>query len=133
MKRALQVIWAILRARTFLKCPFCKGAGGSVVGYYEPEWTECYECYSEWDNLADMGMEWFQGRVSLLNYLRSRIAIACGLWSREKIKHSVGCKLGRHLWMDESEIEDGLEVCCVCYSHRKRSRLLGLELVEKAE
>lgn len=74
----MKKLWLIIWHRPFVTCPFCKGRGGDVVGYYEPEWTECRECWDYWKDLDDWGLAWFAGRLPLLKFIQARASIWCG-------------------------------------------------------
>lgn len=72
-------LWLIARHRPFFTCPFCRGNGGAMSGYYEPEWCECSACWPRWEGLEDHGMKWFIGRMPLMDYLRAGSSIWAGL------------------------------------------------------
>jgi hypothetical protein len=120
----LKKLFLILKHRSIFCCPFCKGHGGEVSGYYEPEWTECHCCYEHYDELNDHGMEWFVGRVPLWVWIRAKVSIRCEFWFCGTIRNCIRCRMGWHYWMDESRIEPGYEVCACCYTARKNGVLL---------
>ncbi len=107
--------WLILKHRPFFRCPFCEGKGGAMSGYYEPEWSECYECYRSWEPLVDCGVDWFEGRLALLDWIRAKAAQRCGIWQICGLRQLLACKLGWHRWMNEDAIQPGLRICCICY------------------
>lgn len=72
LAKALVFFWRM----PLVRCPFCKGAGGEVSGYYEPEWSECMWCWSQADWLADNVSPWFEGRVHPLRWPRLKILAA---------------------------------------------------------
>jgi hypothetical protein len=109
--------WLIVKRRPFLRCPFCKGEGGAVQGYYEPEWTECRVCFDHWNELDDYSMPWFVGRLPLLQWIRAKVAQRFGLWYVVSVREALLCRLGFHRWRPEDGIEPGLRICCRCYEH----------------
>ncbi len=108
-------LWLVIKHRSFFRCPFCEGKGGAMSGYYEPEWSECHACHRHWDDLVDHGLGWVEGRLPLLEWLRAKVAIRCGIGFICRFREAAACKLGWHYWMDEDDIEPGLKICCVCY------------------
>jgi hypothetical protein len=109
-------LWLVVKHRPLVKCPFCKGKGGEVSGYYEPEWCECHACYDHWEQLTDHGLRWFEGRLPVWEYLRARASIRFGLWYPARFRDLIRCKMGRHRWVDE--VDHSMQICCVCYEHR---------------
>lgn len=111
-------IWLVIKHRPWLRCPFCQGKGGEVSGYYEPEWTECRDCWPYYRDLEDHRWTWFVGRLPLLQWLRAKASIRFGLWYTADFSDIIKCKCGRHRWMDETDMEPGLYVCATCYEHK---------------
>lgn len=114
--------WLVVRHRPFFTCPLCKGKGGAMQGYYEPEWSECSACYERWESLDDHGWTWFVGRLPLLDYLRCRASIRCGMWELTRFRDLIRCKLGIHRWHDDEAV--GKPICCVCYEVKGEKREL---------
>lgn len=85
--------WLILRHLPLLSCPLCEGAGGAMVGYEEPEWSECYFCWDGWKDLDDYGLQWFIGRINPLRWPKSKLILATG---HHSFRGWVLCRLGRH-------------------------------------
>lgn len=114
-------LWLIVRHRPLITCPICKGVGGEISGYYEPEWSECSACWHHWEDLEDHGMPWFVGRLPLLMYVRARLSLRFGLWYPARFRDVLGCKLGIHSWMSEEEscAGPGTRLCGVCYAMKK--------------
>jgi hypothetical protein len=110
--------WVVLKHRSFLVCPFCKGSGGEVSGYYEPEWSECATCFKHYEEFDDHGMQWFVGRLPLIAWIRAKASIRFGLWYSARFRDLLACKFGRHRWMDEGpdgDSEKRLHICATCY------------------
>lgn len=114
LKDWLTKAWLIVKHRPLITCPWCKGTGGAIEGYYEPEWQECRECYHHWEELSDYGLDWFAGRLPVLQYLRARVSIWAGLWFTARISDALRCKAGYHDFADHSHWEPGLEICSTC-------------------
>lgn len=126
-------IWMLAKHRPFITCPFCDGKGGAMSGYYEPEWSECRECYPHWEPLTDCGPEWCVGRLPVWEWVRARISLAFGLWYIANIRTVIACRLGFHDWMNEDRMEPGLRICCVCYQSGHVSRDgKGVDVTEDA-
>lgn len=113
-KTVLYLRTAITYVRFFavIKCPVCKGEGGWMSGYYEPEWECCPVCSFGWDYSSK---NWFrriaseiefEGRTSPSKWLKSKIANTDLSWSR-----IIKCKLGWHVPFSKGE-----QVCCHCYT-----------------
>lgn len=111
-------VWLILRRRPLLPCPFCKGKGGAVTGYEEPEWCECTTCYEHWDDLIDAGWGWFQGRIPVWTWVQSKLSIRAGLWYALPLIDLAKCKFGIHAWVNNDTTEPGLRICARCWTHK---------------
>jgi len=98
------VLYRILRDRPFFNCPWCEGAGGAVEGYYEREWSECWECWDHYEKLYGLDRDWFIGRVPFLVWLRIKVCGEMGWkgWFRCRVLH-------RHVR------EEGVPVCTRCW------------------
>ena len=110
-------VW--LRDRPFFKCPVCQGSGGELVNTPDciNEWWECMECFPYWERVADCGRphDFWEGRVPLLRWLRLQLMVRTG---HLHLRHWLLCSLGRHDWMDETDLEPGLYVCARCYEDK---------------
>lgn len=120
VRYAAKRVWLVVRHRPLITCPFCKGAGGEMSGYYEPEWSECSACWGHWNDLEDHGIRWAVGRLPLWDYLRARASLWCGMWELTRFRDLIRCKLRIHRWMNEDDMEPGLRICCVCYATKKQ-------------
>jgi hypothetical protein len=127
IRYAVKRLWLIVKHRPFIICPFCKGKGGEVSGYYEPEWSECRACWHHWEDLEDHGLRWFAGRLPAWEYLRARASIWCGMWEVTRFRDLIRCKIGIHRWQRDDDIEPGLETCCVCYTARQDGRIINCD------
>jgi hypothetical protein len=117
--RRLEAAWLWIRHRPLIKCPFCQGKGGAMSGYYEPEWSECGECFRFWDDLDDHGWPWFVGRLPVWAWLQSKASIRARLWYRLSFTSLIKCKIGIHRWMNEDRMEPGLRICARCWKDKK--------------
>lgn len=119
LRRAAKVAWLWLRHRPLVTCPFCKGRGGAMEGYYEPEWSECRACWTLWNDLEDYGATWFVGRISLRGWVRAKVSIRFGFWELTRVRDVVRCRFLRwHRWTNADTTDPGLRLCCVCYEHK---------------
>ena len=119
LKNAVCRCWLVARNRPFFTCPCCEGKGGSVQGYYEPEWTECYACYDYWEKLEDWGWDRFVGRLPAWAWLRTKVALRFGFDPQWPIRDMLRCRLGWHCWMNEDRLEPGLRICARCWKDKK--------------
>lgn len=115
----LQIIWALLWWQPFFTCPVCDGAGGAMEGYYEPEWSECSSCWHYWETLDDYGIERFNGRLSLFQLWRVKLAKKLGVEEAFPFREIVRCLTGHHNWLNE-EVEPGLRICGWCWASETR-------------
>lgn len=98
------VWWIVLFTRPFFKCPCCKGKGGHMSGYYEPEWSECSYCDEDASYLYDRNFDFFIGRISFSKWLKAKFYminndISDGLPYYEKIPSildQLECSFGKH-------------------------------------
>src|SRR5262245_23316032 len=105
----LKTLWLIIWLHPVIKCPLCKGQGGAMAGYYEPEWTEC-ECWNDWRDLEDRGRAWFIGRLTPLNWCRAKAAMKfVKIESVIPLLDTLRCATGLHRW-SRTEVEPGHEL-----------------------
>lgn len=108
-----------VRLRPLVICPFCRGKGGEMSGYYEPEWSECSTCWRCWRDLEDCGWNWFVGRVPVWTWVQSKLSIRAGLWYPLPVTGLIKCKVfGLHRWMNEDESQPGLRICANCWKNK---------------
>lgn len=121
-RETIRALWLIAKYRPVMRCPLCKGSGGEVRGYYEPEWSECH-CEPFWGPIAEAKeeWEWFVGRLPLWWWVRAKIAmrfglIVCGI---PRVRDVLRCVTGWHEWhKDETLGEEYL--CITCYRSGRR-------------
>lgn len=126
LRNVAVIAWLVVKHRPFFICPFCKGDGGAMSGYYEPEWSECPECFDHWSDLVDHRATWFDGRMPLLKRIRAAVSIRAGLWYTARLRDVLSCRLKRHDWMTEAHLsEPGHRICGVCYHHEQDEKSIG--------
>ncbi len=124
MKYFLQKIWTWLKHRPLLKCPCCGGSGWQVPGPPDYESAECGLCFDHWFDCSDAGLEWTEGRVPLLEWLRNikqsaTMAITGWLTYGVRARPHWRCFLGRHKWGKwEDDWEGQSRTCWRCW-HRE--------------
>lgn len=124
LRDALRAMWLIVKHRPLLTCPLCKGRGGEVSGYYEPEWSEC-DCEPHWDQLEDAGMTWCVGRLPVWWWVRVKVSMSRGLcfMGIPRVRDVLRCAVGWHNWHKEESMGAGSYLCVVCFkSGRQRGR-----------
>ena len=105
-----------LRYRPLLKCPVCCGEGGWMMGWEEPEFCECPRCFPAWYETQDAFLEWTAGRLPLTWWPHAKLYRTTG---HDTVRGWLACKAGWHKWIDESDLEPGLKICCRCYEDNK--------------
>jgi hypothetical protein len=116
LKQFAQKILIFLWRFPVVQCPACRGTGGSVEGYYEPEWTECRHCYDQTDWLVDMGHDWFAGHVHPLRYPWVRLEVAT---QQTTFRGWLLCRMGFHWDLHDDWMPD---TCCRCYKDLKERK-----------
>ena len=111
----LYKIYLILRHLPLMKCPACKGNGGRVSGYYEPEWSECEWCWPCYERLEDYGINWAVGRLSPIKWL---YAWFFTLTSHYSLIGWLKCKAGFHDWTQWGDVED-FKFCSRCWKDKE--------------
>ena len=116
IKRKAILVILYIRFAAFIKCPCCKGEGGAMTGYYEPEWDDCNCCSFAWEYSSKRffhklacDYELF-GRISPSKWLKCKMSFSGDVsigWIRV-----IKCKLGRHVSLAS---ECGGTVCAYCW------------------
>lgn len=104
-----------LRNRPLLNCRMCYGHGGDMD--FIGEWSECPWCYYHWDDCVDHGMERFEGKVRLAEWVRQ--------WLTEKmaapgvtLTSAIKCKMGMHAWGSDFN-DNKIALCRICWKNKK--------------
>ncbi len=105
-------------------------------GYEVREWSECFSCYCTWSETEDCGMDWTVGRLSVRRWLRAKALfwLFGGPFGPEvpTLRRQIACRVGWHRWMNEDDIEPGLQICAWCYECRHAKTTTGPEVQHKA-
>jgi len=81
------------------------------------EWWECSYCFDAWFDLTDHSMEWFEGRVPLVMWLRAKglVGLGYGTWSHCRLRWALRCHIGWHKYEWERDVCQTHRICRFCY------------------